>query len=80
MRFLNNFYEIFNFFLETQKSCDFFEKKISVFWHFFKKNSPSLPPPCSFKLSPSLRAYFYPPPCYTFLSPSPYDFFGAHVW
>ncbi len=52
MRFLNNFYEIFNFFLETQKSCDFFEKKSVFFGIFFKKIPPPYPLPVRLNCPP----------------------------
>ena len=45
----------------------------------FFKSSPSLPPSCPMKLSPSMKPYFYPSRCHIFWSPSSYDFCGAHI-
>ncbi len=53
-------FSIFSF-LVTQKVVIFFLHKSLVFWHFFK-SSPLSTPFMFYKLSPSLKAYFYPPP------------------
>ncbi len=50
-----------------------FLPKIQLFHHSFE-SSPSLPPPCLLKLSPSLKPYIYSSPCHYFCVPPLYDF------